>query len=166
MRRLRELLGFGNKPSKRAVELTDPKLGIAIQIGYDQDDARFIENSLIKFNVQQAGPSNYRALNIFARDSSGQLIGGLLGSTYWGWLSIAFFWIQESWRHKGLGKKLLHAAEQEAISRGCHSSQLDSFSFQAPRFYEANGYESFGTLDDFPFGQRRFFLRKRLLQKQ
>ena len=143
-----------------SVEPTDAKLGATIQIAYNESDARSVENALIKFNIEQAGPSDYRALTVFARDSSGRLIGGVVGSTYWGWLTIACFWIQESWRHQGLGKKLLRAAEEEAISRGCHSSQLDSFSFQAPGFYEANGYESFGVLENFPFGHRRFFFRK------
>ncbi len=163
--RFRKLLGRGKTESNAMVQRADAKLDTAIQVGYDPTDARFIENSLVRFNIQQAGPTDWRVLNVFARDSSGQLIGGLLGNTYWGWLSIGFFWIQESWRHKGLGKKLLHAAEGEAISRGCHSSQLDSFSFQAPGFYEANGYETFGTLENFPFGHRRVFLRKRLQQQ-
>lgn len=162
MWRFRKLLGRRGKTVTPSVEVTD----LTIQVTYNESAAQAVENALIKFNIEQAGPSDYRALNVFARNSSGQLIGGVVGSTYWGWLTIAFFWVRESWRHKGLGKKLLHVAEEEAISRGCHSSQLDSFSFQGCGFYEANGYESYGTLDDFPSGHQRFFFRKRLQRQQ
>lgn len=39
---------------------------------------------------------------------------------------------------------------------------LDTFDFQARPFYERHGYEVFGTLDDYPPGHSRFFLRKDL----
>jgi GNAT superfamily N-acetyltransferase len=136
--------------------------GANIQLTDSASDARFIEESLINYNLQRAGPSNYRALTVSARANSGELIGGIAGSTYWGWLVINFFWIHESWRGRGLGTRLLRVAEQEAISRGCHSSQVESFTFQNWGFYEANGYERYGTLDDFPFEHQRISFRKRL----
>jgi GNAT superfamily N-acetyltransferase len=96
------------------------------------------------------------------RDGAGQIVGGLVGSTYWGWLSIAYFWIHRSWRGQGLGTAILRTAEEEAIRRGCYSAQVATFCFQNPEFYKANGYESYATLDDFPFGHRQYFFRKRL----
>jgi hypothetical protein len=52
--------------------------------------------------------------------------------------------------------------EAEAIRRGCHSAYLDTFSYQSRPFYEKLGYEVFGTLDDYPRGHQRFYMRKRL----
>lgn len=141
---------------------SQPNAGANIQLSDDPGVARFVEEALIRYNFQQAGPSNFRALTVCARDDSGQLIGGIAGSTYWGWLVISCFWIHESRRGQGLGASLLKAAEQEAIARGCHSSQLESFSFQNWQFYEANGYERYAALDDFPFDQQRISYRKRL----
>jgi GNAT superfamily N-acetyltransferase len=54
------------------------------------------------------------------------------------------------------------AAEEEARRRGCHHALLDTFDFQARSLYERLGYEVFGTLDDFPRGHQRFFMRKAL----
>jgi GNAT superfamily N-acetyltransferase len=133
-----------------------------IELTNGAGDAAFIAESLIKYNLQQAGPSSYRTLTVAARDQAGQLVGGIAGCTYWGWLIVECFWIHESRRGRGLGSRLLRAAEQEAIARGCHSSQLESFSFQNWQFYEAQGYERYGTLNDFPFEQQRFSFRKRL----
>jgi GNAT superfamily N-acetyltransferase len=141
---------------------SQPYPGANIQLTDDPGDGQFVEASLIRYNFQRAGPSNFRALTVSARDDSGQLIGGIAGSTYWGWLIINCLWIHESWRGRGLGASLLRAAEQEAIARGCHSSQLESFSFQNWQFYEASGYERYATLDDFPFEQQRISYRKRL----
>ena len=140
----------------------NPNRGVSIQLTDSASDAQFVAESLIEYNLQQAGPSNYSALTVCARDYSGQLIGGIAASTYWGWLVINFLWIHESSRGRGLGTRLLKAAEQEAIARGCHSAQLESFTFQNWQFYEANGYERYGTLDDFPFEHQRIFFRKHL----
>ncbi len=56
----------------------------------------------------------------------------------------------------------MQAAENEALARGCHGAYLDTFSFQAPDFYQKLGYEIYGKLDDFPKGHCRYFLRKKL----
>ncbi|GAQ00024.1 hypothetical protein NIES2104_65890 [Leptolyngbya sp. NIES-2104] len=37
---------------------------------------------------------------------------------------------------------------------------MDTFSFQAPEFYQKLGYTVFGELPDFPIGHRRLFLKK------
>jgi len=52
--------------------------------------------------------------------------------------------------------------EHAAKERGCTAAHLDTFSFQARPFYESLGYEVFGTLDDYPQGHQRFFMKKTL----
>jgi hypothetical protein len=54
----------------------------------------------------------------------------------------------------------MNEAEAEAIRRGCRGAWLDTFSFQARGFYERPGYSIFGTIENFPPGHRRFFLKK------
>ncbi len=56
----------------------------------------------------------------------------------------------------------MDAAEDYARMRGCHSAYLDTHTWQARPFYEKRGYEVFATLDDFPPGHKKFFLRKKL----
>lgn len=123
-------------------------------------ETEFIVQQLLKFNSRCAGEGNFKALTIFLRDVDDNLVGGLLGSTYWQWLYVDIFWIHESCRGEGYGDALLAAAEQEAVQRGCKYAHLDTFSFQAPEFYQKRGYFVFGLLPDFPAGHRRFFLKK------
>ena len=72
------------------------------------------------------------------------------------------FWLAPGYRRRGLGSRLLRAAEEEARRRGCRMAWLDTYDFQARPFYERHGYAVFGELDGLPNGHRRWFMRKRL----
>lgn len=124
------------------------------------DEIEFVTQQIINFNRDRAGEVNYKHLVIFLRDSDGSIVGGLVGETYWQWLYVDVFWVDESHRGEGYGDTLLATAEQEAIRRGCQYVYLDTFSFQAPEFYQKHGYVIFGELPDFPVGYSRFFLKK------
>ncbi len=126
------------------------------------DDIQTILRGLEQFNLQFAPPIGYRPLNLFLRDDTDQILGGLLGETAWEWLHINIVWIDESARGQGYGTQLITEAEEEARRRGCHSVHLDTMSFQALPFYERLGYSLWGTLDDHPTGHQRHFLRKKL----
>jgi hypothetical protein len=58
---------------------------------------------------------------------------------------------------------LVEALEEAAIRLGCRGAYLDTFSYQARPFYGKLGYAVFGTLEDYPPGHRRFFMRKALI---
>jgi ribosomal protein S18 acetylase RimI-like enzyme len=64
-------------------------------------------------------------------------------------------------RGQGLGTKLLAQAEAVAREHKCVGIYLDTFSFQARGFYEKHGYGLFGTLENYPDDEKRFFLSKR-----
>jgi GNAT superfamily N-acetyltransferase len=139
-----------------------PQLRIEIAAEPKLDETEFIVQQLLQFNSCCAGEGNFRQLAVFLRDADENLVGGLIGSTYWQWLYVDVFWIHESCRGGGYGISLLAAAEQEAVKRGCQYAYLDTFSFQALEFYQKYGYVVFGELPDFPTGHSRFFLRKML----
>lgn len=130
----------------------------------DPADIEFVHNGLRRYNARYAEDS-YKPLYIFLRDEQDQIVGGLLGDTYWGWCAINIVWIDERYRRQGLGEKLLVAAEEEARRRGCRHVQLDTLSFQARPFYEKLGYRVYGTLEDFPAGSghARYYLTKEII---
>lgn len=110
--------------------------------------------------VRPVGPS---PLDVLIYDEQGQIVGGLVADTYWGWLAIEDLWIDAGLRGQGRGRKLMDLAETEAIARGCSSSFVQTYSFQARGFYEKLGYRVVGRLDDYPPGQVFFWMRKDLL---
>jgi GNAT superfamily N-acetyltransferase len=97
-----------------------------------------------------------------AGGDAGALVGGLIGETVWGWLSIRLLWVDPAHRGAGHGRRLLAAAEAEGGRRGCRHGRLSTFSFQAAGFYERCGWRQVLALDDFPRGHRRLFYVKTL----
>lgn len=117
---------------------------------------------LAAYNTSQAGPSGNRPLVVSVRSPQGEVLGGLWGYTGYGWLFTQLLVVPAALRGRGVGRELLHRAEQEARARGCQGAWLDTFEFQARGFYERMGYECFGELADYPPGFARYFMKKRL----
>jgi GNAT superfamily N-acetyltransferase len=124
--------------------------------------SRYIVDQLDAHNLAATGISNYYPVGFFLKSTRGEWLGGLLGSLWGGWLHIRILWVDAAARGHGNGTRLLHAAEAYAVERGCFAATLETHSFQARPFYEKCGYKVFGTLDDWPPGHAKFFLRKQL----
>lgn len=135
-------------------------LKITVEDRPKDEERRKIFDGLHRFNASETGDGDCSRLTVFLRDEAGNVVGGLLGETYWGWLYVEFMWIEEAHRRLGYGDRLLATAEREAVKRGCVEAHLDTFSFQAFAFYERRGYKAFGVLEDFPPGHSRIFMRK------
>jgi len=128
----------------------------------NKNEIEFVNNALEKFNNMHVGPDNHLLLNIVEYDENQNVIAGILGGTYWGWLHIDILWVDENFRSKKIGSRLLIAAENEAKKRGCHSVHVDTMSWQAPEFYKKHGYELISELDNIPNGYKKFHFIKRL----
>ena len=120
----------------------------------------FVRESLLQFNNKCVGNDGHTPLNLVEYDANGNIIAGILGGTYWGWMYVDILWVHESYRKQGIGTKLLSEAEKEAVSRGCHHVHLDTMSWQAPEFYKKHGYEVVGILPDIPSGNQKYLLIK------
>ena len=116
---------------------------------------------LRRYNASAIGKFDHKPLAIALREKR-EIVGGVIGETHLGWLFVQWFWIDDKYRGKGFGKKLLTAAEDEARKRGAKNVYLDTLSFQAPEFYRKLGYREFGRLDDFPVGHYRAWMTKAL----
>ena len=122
----------------------------------------YVREKLAQFNTDHVGGDGHTPVNIVEYTADGEIIGGILGGTYWGWMYIDILWVAEKYRRQGIGTKLLAEAEKEAVRRGCHHVHLDTMSWQAPGFYRKHGYEVIGTLPDIPDGHQKFLLIKAL----
>ncbi len=126
------------------------------------DDVRFLDDRLYDFNWEATGLRDGRLLGIFLRDEGGTLLAGAAGHTWGGTCELRQVWVEASRRGRGLGRKLLQAAEAEARRRGCQQLVLSTHSFQAPAFYQKLGFEIIAELADYPRGHSQIFMRKPL----
>ncbi|MER7478588.1 GNAT family N-acetyltransferase [Streptomyces sp. NPDC126510] len=102
-------------------------------------------------------------LHVWAVNDTDDLAGGLVGYTWATWLHVTYLWVDERHRGRGLGARLLAQAEHMATtSRGCGAARLETWDFQAPRFYVKQGYEVVCAVPDYPPGVTEYMLTKRL----
>ena len=125
-------------------------------------DVQVLRDGLTEHAVPTTRLPGFDPIAVFARVEDGKIVGGTFALLNWNWLDIALLWVAPALRGTGLGHRLLTTIEEVAAARGCTRAHLDTFSYQARPFYERHGYELFGTLDDYPPGHRRFFLKKAL----
>jgi GNAT superfamily N-acetyltransferase len=128
----------------------------------DKPEWGIIGQGIHNYNIQQAGDDQGKQLCFVLYAPDQEVVGGVIGATHWDWLHIDLMWVKEELRGRGYGHQLLVAAEDAARQRGAKNAYLDTFSFQAPDFYEQHGYQVFGELQDFPSGHRRYYLTKQL----
>src|SRR5215467_5939687 len=125
------------------------------------NEVQYLEDRIFEFNSSTTGIADGESLAFFVREHD-RIVAGICGNTWGGTCELRQFWVEGSRRHRGLGTKLFDAAEQEARRRGCTQIVLMTFSFQAPAFYERQGFEVIATIDNHPQGHRNMLMRKRL----
>lgn len=128
-------------------------------------EADFIEAQLQQYNLTTSPPTQdplRRILRLVLRDAGDAVRGGVLGYMYRHCLFIDILWVDEGSRGTGAGKILLTEAEATARKWGATLVHLDTFSFQAPEFYQHCGYTIFGVLDGYKDGISRYYLKKAL----
>ena len=128
----------------------------------DKEARQLIVNGVDNYNIAATGLPECFPVNFVLRGERGDILGGILGQLWGNWLQIAYLWVAEATRGAGHGTRLLENAEAYARSRGAVGATVETHSFQAKPFYERLGYVVFGTLDGYPPGHLKFFLRKAL----
>lgn len=113
----------------------------------DSRDHAALLQRLADTNLASGGQTGYRNIAIVLRDpNTGEAISGVWGIIVYGWLCIDLLYVFESDRRQGLGSRLLDSVENAARENGCVGAWLSTYAFQAPGFWEKNGYEQFGRL--------------------
>lgn len=119
---------------------------------------------LDEFNASATAPvPPQRELTVQVFDESSRLAAALSGWTWGEAAGIGLTWVRAEARGHSLGVRLLDAFEAEARARGCRRVFVTSFTFQAPGFYERQGYEEIFRWDGVPVtGCDDVHLRKEL----
>lgn len=130
------------------------------------EDGQWIREQLIAYNRQHVPAALYTEAEQYcflAWNEDEELLGGVTASYVWNHLQVHFLWVDPENRISGTGKQLMAKIESIAEEKSCSKILLDTFSFQAPGFYEKLGFEEYGRLPDHPTeGQTQYFFVKYL----
>ncbi|MBP5236803.1 MAG: GNAT family N-acetyltransferase, partial [Clostridia bacterium] len=82
-------------------------------------------------------------------NENGEIIGGCIAEAYeyhWSRVLLEELWVDERYRHQGIGSMILREVERIAREKGCRVVTLGTASYMARPFYEKHGYTVFTTL--------------------
>lgn len=132
----------------------------------DERDSEEIERALLGSLREVLPQSTNERFVLCARTAEGRLVAGTTVETSYGWAAVKTLWVAAELRNRGLARALMRAAEEKAVTLGCHGAWLDTSNPDARLLYEKLGYTVFGTLANeggqHPETHRRWFLKKTL----
>ncbi len=82
-------------------------------------------------------------------NENGEIIGGCIAEAYeyhWSRMFLDTLWVDERYRHHGIGSMIIREVERIAREKGCRVVTLGTASYMARPFYEKHGYTVFTTL--------------------
>ena len=82
-------------------------------------------------------------------NENGEIIGGCIAEAYeyhWSRILLEELWVDERYRHQGIGSMIISEVERIAKEKGCRVVTLGTASYMARPFYEKHGYTVFTTL--------------------
>ncbi len=125
-------------------------------------DMEVMVDGMLAYHASKGHPRKVDKYSITIKDGEGKLVGCVMVSFLWNGMEIGTLWIDETKRGQGLGTKLMAMAEDEGKRRGATFAYTNTFTWQAPGFYEKLGYTLYGKLEDFPAGNELSYYRKDL----
>ena len=124
----------------------------------ESQKAQKIGELVRSYNRSKREAAKSKSLSLYVEDDSGELLAGLVAETFGNWLEIEYLFVKEELRGQGIGSQLLQQAESEAKKRNCCFAFVNTYQFQAPTFYQKQGYKEVFTLKDYPCtGQRHYY---------
>ncbi len=82
-------------------------------------------------------------------NENGEIIGGCIAEAYeyrWSRVFLDTLWVDERYRHHGIGSMIIREVERIAREKGCRVVTLGTASYMARPFYEKHGFTVFTTL--------------------
>ena len=122
---------------------------------------RAVIKGLVDYNRAAVGKHPWKQLAVTVRDD-GRIVGGVLGALWLEWLFVELLWLAEAFRGRDVGTELMNTLQDEARRLGAKNAYVDTFTFQAPGFYEKLGFREFGRLEPYFQTHARIWLTKPL----
>lgn len=123
----------------------------------------YLRRQLQQYNA--AYMDNWKDYSLHVEEN-GEILGGIVAESVGDTLEVQFLFVTEAARGQGLGSALLAEAEARAASDGLKRVLLNTYSFQAPGFYEKAGYRRlFAITPCFHTCSQHFFVKELSAEK-
>lgn len=131
-------------------------------------EARVIDAGLGRHNDVAAPLADVQPLVwlAWATAAATEPLAGAIGRTWGQCCELQQLWVADAWRRRGLGRRLMDAFHADAEARGCRTFYLETWSFQAPAFYRACGYDLRLTLEGFGGGVAKHVMVRELAARE
>jgi GNAT superfamily N-acetyltransferase len=131
-------------------------------IDLSEEQLEFIEDRLSAFDEQYITYKLDGSIQI-GIEEDGKLVAGLDACmTAFKILYVSTVFVEEAYRRKGYGTRLIQEMERRAKELGANTIRLDTFSWQGKEFYEALGYQVVGHYENATDGYEEYFFLKRI----
>ncbi len=138
------------------------QIAISVHDTCPAEEAAFIDRGLGAANDAAAPLHEVQPISCFARDASGQVVGGAIGRRWGPCCELQQLWVEPAQRRRGIGSRLVRAFEAHALGHGCSSFYLETFSFQSPALYASLGYRVAYEHKVYPHGIVKFVMVKQV----
>jgi len=139
-------------------------MNIEILENPEQELIAFLDEKIAEYNWQRWEVSERKPLAIRMTDNDGRVIAGAAGRTFGNWFMLNTLWVDEQYRGKKIGEKLLAEIELAARNRGCIKCLLDTLNFQAMPFYQTRGYQTQWVQENYPKTGCKYYMVKSLIE--
>jgi ribosomal protein S18 acetylase RimI-like enzyme len=135
---------------------------ITVRTGDAPQIEAFLAERIYEYNAAATGHDDGESFTAVREGSAGDIEAGVSGYTWCGCCYIAYLWVAETLRGRGIGSELMQAVEKHARAKACRVMFVATHSFQAPEFYRRMGFEQVASMVDHPVGHSSIFYAKRL----
>lgn len=131
-------------------------------IDLNEEQVEDIESRLSSFDENYITYKMDGYIQIGVEDD-GKLIAGLDACiTAFKILYVSTVFVDEEYRRKGIGARMIQEMEKRALAMGVNTVRLDTFNWQGKEFYETLNYQCVGQYDNTEDGYSEYFFLKRL----
>jgi ribosomal protein S18 acetylase RimI-like enzyme len=128
----------------------------------DPEITEWLDERVHAFVLAATRHADVCSIAVLARGDGDRIVGGVHGYTWGGCCELISLWVEPDHRGRGVGRRLLRAAETHAEARGCTQVLLFTHDVLSPGMYLRTGYEVVGRVDDYPQGSAALWFRKLL----
>lgn len=119
-----------------------------------------IYEGILKYNEKQG--IFYEDMSFCLKNDQGEMIAGVVAIRKGQFIDLQYLWVHEGYRKEGLGSSILNEVEKRAKEKGATRVSIETFGFQAPKFYPRHGYTLFAEAKNCVDEYSRYYFTKEI----